>query len=521
MNNNTLLKISDLSIAIGEKKIVQKINLQVSHGQFVALIGESGSGKSITSRAIVQLDDSRNLAFTGKIIFENQEVLQMSEKTLTQIRGKKIGFIFQNPFTSLNPTQTIKHQISEAITIHNPKISKKDLQYRVNQLLQMVELSEFITKRKTYSHQLSGGQQQRVVIAIAIANHPQLIIADEPTTSLDFQTEKKIINLIFRLYKEQHIAIFLITHNLKIVQQFAQKIYIIHEGQIVDKGNNHFIMHKSQNPYTKQLLEPSCQHLIEKNTKSNSIKNTILNIKNVNVFLKKSNFSFWHTQPKQILFDINITLQRDETIGIIGKSGAGKSTLIKALVGLISVKYDSFQICNQQIKKFTLQDRANIQIVLQDPFDSLNNFLSIFRNIEEAMIAHNIHSEDKKKKRRVIIELLEDVGLDEEILYKMPTQCSGGQLQRICIIRALILRPKILILDEVTSALDAITTKNLLKILVKLQQKYHTSYLFISHNLQLVSQISHKIIVLNQGKIIKQGRTEEILQDQKLHEMFE
>lgn len=505
-----LLTISHLSITLGKKKIVDDINLHIKSGQFAALIGESGSGKSMTSQSIIKLREE-NINYQGKIEFNNRDILQLNEQEMSEIRGNNVGFIFQNPFTSLNHTQTVGSQIAESIKIHNPSINKIDLQKRIDELLDMVEMGSFKEKLHIFPHQLSGGQQQRIVIAIAIANKPKLLIADEPTTSLDPAIEKNIMNLLFKLNQKEKIAILLITHNIKIVKEFAQIIYIMHEGKIIENGTLEYITYNTTNNYVQTLISNRFSALINHYDSTYYSKQKNLIINNMNVEVKINNFSFIIKKYKQILHNINFDLYSSETLGIIGKSGSGKSTLAKALAGIIKSKYNSFQIMGEEVKKFDKNVRKKIQIVLQDPFDNLNNHLTIFQNINEGMRAHKIFHNNHAAKMKLIYTLLADVGLQQNILQKFPSECSGGERQRICIIRALVLNPKILILDEVTSALDITTAQSILKILVNLQKKYHTSYIFISHNLQFVAQISHRILVLESGKIINYGLTQDIL----------
>lgn len=504
-----LLKISNFSITLGKRKIVDCLNMTVDHGQFVALIGESGSGKSMTSQSIVKLREE-NISYNGKIEFENRDILRLNEEEMSKIRGKDIGFVFQNPFTSLNPTQKIDDQIAEIIKIHNPKIKQHALQKRINELLEMVEMVEFKDKIHIFPHQLSGGQQQRIAIAIAIANNPKFLIADEPTTSLDVEIEQTIMNLLFKLNRQHKIATLLITHNIKIVKRFAQKIYIMHQGKMVEHGTLDYITHNTQNPYVQSLISSRQSPLVNHHYNEWSKYRKALSVRGMCVSIATTNFSILHRNYQQIINNINLDLHEGETLGIIGRSGSGKSTLARALVGLIENKHDLLEIMGSKVVKFDKTTRRKIQIVLQDPFDNLSNHLTVFHNINEGMRAHKIYHENKQKKFHLIHTLLNDVGLNRDILEKFPPECSGGERQRICIIRALVLNPKILILDEITSAMDITTAQSMLKILVNLQKKYRTSYLFISHNLQFVAQISHRILILSKGEVIKHGPTLEI-----------
>ena len=496
-----ILNIENLTVYSKDKKLVHNININVKEKSKYSIIGETGSGKSIITQSIIKLKD--NLSYEGKIIFNDQNILNCTDDEFCKIRGKEIGYIFQNPFKSLNPTKKIYNQIAEAILIHH-KIEKKDLFEKIMKLIDIVGLKEIKNKLSSYPNQFSGGQLQRIAIAIAIANEPKLLIADEPTTALDERNEEIIINLFNKLNKELGITIILISHNINSVKKFADYICILKNGAIVEKNSLLNILKNPINDYTKLIINQKNIRLI--GDKKPSKKPNII-IKNLNTWIISRNFL--KNSKKYLLQNISFTIHESETLSIIGKSGSGKSTLAKSILGLNNSTFDSYILNNKEIQRLSKSDRRIIQIILQDPFDNLNPELTIVENIEEGMILHGYT--ERKTRNEIIKKFLKDINLDESILSKYPKKCSGGERQRICILRALVLNPKILVLDEITSALDIVTAQKILQIIVNIQEKYNISVIFISHDLNIVAQFSHKIIVLEDGKIIANDTTENIL----------
>ena len=464
-----LLKINNLNISFvnrnqQENLVVKNFCFELKPAKICALVGQSGSGKSIIALTILRL--LNNAKITGEILFENHNLLQIDEKSLQKIRGKKIGFIFQDPNTALNPLHKIGKQIEEAITIHNPKISKNELKNRLHDLMKKVELEALIPRLNCYPHQLSGGQKQRVMIAIAIANNPQIIIADEPTTALDSVVQNEILKLLKNLSKNLNIAILLISHNRQAVAKLADEII-----EIGEKNNNLEIARNIEN-------------------KGFDGDNKILEVKNLAV----KHQEFFANK------NLNFSLNAQQNLGIIGESGSGKSTLAKALVNLIKFEGEIILFGDKNWQKNSQELRRKIQIIFQDPYSSLNPRMKVCDIIAEGLIIHKIASKNFENDVR---EIMQKMKLDEILLNKFPHQLSGGQRQRVALARSLILNPEILILDEPTSALDFATQNDILNLLISIQKHQKISYIFISHDLEVIAKMSDFIVVLKDGEIVE------------------
>ena len=464
-----LLKINNLNISFINRNqqeilVVKNFCCEIKPAKICALVGQSGSGKSIIALTILRL--LNNAKITGEILFENQNLLQLDEKSLQKIRGKKIGFIFQDPNTALNPLHKIGKQIAEAIKIHNPKITKDELKNRLHDLMRKVELESLIPRLNSYPHQLSGGQKQRIMIAIAIANNPQIIIADEPTTALDAIVQNEILKLLKNLSKNLNIAILLISHNRKAVAKLADEII-----EIGDKLHN---------------LETSQEH--EKHDSKDSEK--ILEVKNLTVKHKE----FYANK------NINFSLNLNQNLGIIGESGSGKSTLAKALVNLIKFSGEINLFGYENWQKNSRELRKKIQIIFQDPYSSLNPRMKVCDIIAEGLIIHKSTSKNFEKDVR---EIMQEMKLDEALYDNFPHQLSGGQRQRVALARSLILKPEILILDEPTSALDFVTQNDILNLLISIQKQQKISYILISHDLEVIAKMSDFVAVLKDGEIVE------------------
>ncbi|MFT6106691.1 MAG: microcin C transport system ATP-binding protein [Rickettsiales bacterium] len=487
-----MLFIKNLSINFQKKSIARGISFGLKEGEITAIVGGSGAGKSVTAMAISGLLP-KGFDVDGEILFTQKNLAKISEKEFCQIRGSKIGVIFQDPLTSLNPLHKIGKQIAEAITIHNPNFNKKQIQDRILELLKMVELAEFSDKLERYAHQISGGQKQRIMIAIALANNPKLLIADEPTTALDFDTEVQIINLLKRLNRDFGLAILFITHNLKIAQDLAKNILVMNKGEIVEEGSSKEVFNNPQNDYTKLLIASSN---IEAGKNDSEMREKILEVKNLSVKFATKN-SFFGVGQKYFYANKNISfdLQKGKTLGIIGKSGSGKSTLALAISGL-EASEGEILFKNKSIKNLKNSDQNNlrkkIQIIFQDPTSSLNPRIKIGDIVSEGLLVHKIGN--GKEREKMVDDILSEVGLNPEMKNTYPNQLSGGQKQRISIARALILKPEILILDEPTSALDLITQNEVLNLLSALQKSHQMSYLLISHDLNVINQMSNEIL---------------------------
>jgi len=497
-----MLSIQNLSINFLKIPIVKNISCNLQEGEVLAIVGGSGAGKSITALAVAGLL-GQNFSTSGVINFLDKNLLELSEAEFCKIRGKKIGVIFQDPLTSLNPLHKIGKQIAEAITIHNSNYNKLQVQNRVVELLKMVELADFENRLDAYPHQISGGQKQRVMIAIALANNPQLLIADEPTTALDSKTQSEIINLLASLNKKLGLSILFITHNLQVAKNLADRILVMNNGEIVEAGIAKEIFVNPQNEYTKLLISAFKAEVKDVDLKDSEL---VLEVTNLSVKFAIKN-SFFGIGQKYFYANQNISfnLYQGKTLGIIGQSGSGKSTLALALCGLVKSEGEIlFKNKNswQSIKnlKSTAQNRLRkkIQIIFQDPTSSLNPRIKIGEIIKEGLLVHKIGS--KKEQDEMVDKILLEVGLKPEIKNLYPHQFSGGQKQRIAIARALILKPEILILDEPTSALDLITQNEILQLLKRLQNDHQMSYLLISHDLDVINSMSNQVLEIASGK---------------------
>jgi ABC-type microcin C transport system duplicated ATPase subunit YejF len=465
-----LLKINNLNISFinrnqQENSIVKNFCCEIKPAKICALVGQSGSGKSIIALSILRL--LNNAKISGEILFENQNLLQLDEKSLQKIRGKKIGFIFQDPNTALNPLHKIGKQIAEAIKIHHPKITKDELKNRLHNLMRDVELDALIPRLNNYPHQLSGGQKQRVMIAIAIANNPQIIIADEPTTALDAVVQNEILKLLKNLSKNLNIAILLISHNRQAVAKLADEII-----EIGERLNDNFEI--------KRDLEKHDFIASEK----------ILEIKNLTV----------KHQEFYAIKNLNFSLKANQNLGIIGESGSGKSTLAKALVNLTKFSGQINLFGDKNWQKNSVELRRKIQIIFQDPYSSLNPRMKVCEIISEGLIIHKIATKNFEKDVR---EIMKKMNLDEILYNNFPHQLSGGQRQRVALARSLILNPEILILDEPTSALDFAMQNDILNLLISLQKNQKISYILISHDLEVIAKMSDFIVVLKDGEVVE------------------
>jgi len=480
----SLLSVKNLSISFQNHQVVDHVSFELFPKKITALVGQSGSGKSVISLAIISL--LRKAEISGEIIFAEKNLLKLSEAELCQIRGRDIGFIFQDSNTSLNPLHKIGAQIAEAIKIHNPKIAKKDLKNRVVDLLKMVELSQFETRLNDYPHQLSGGQKQRVMIAIALANNPKILIADEPTTALDVRIQDEILNLLLRLKNELGLSILLISHNLRVVKKIADEVLEIENGKIklgvcVEGSAN--VGSGLETP-TRESEASKGSGVV---TASDSETSCAISVKNLSVLRGKN---FYANR------DINFSLQLGENLGIVGESGSGKSTLALALCNLLPSSGEIKFFGEKNWQKNSLELRRDVQIIFQDPFSSLNPRMLVKDIILEGLRIHekNNSSADNNAQLEVILKKLD---LNSELRDRYPHQLSGGQRQRVAIARALILNPKILILDEPTSALDISTQEKIIKLLVEIQRQEEISYILISHDLEIVEKLSDRILTLS------------------------
>jgi microcin C transport system ATP-binding protein len=503
-----LLKIDNLSVKFGEGATavdaVKSVSFELNKGETLALVGESGSGKSVTALSVLRLLPYPKASHpTGRILYQGEDVLQADEPNLRKIRGDRISIIFQEPMTSLNPLHTIEKQISESLWLHK-FLKGSAARKRILELLNLVGIRDPQSRLNSYPHELSGGQRQRVMIAMALANEPELLIADEPTTALDVTVQKQILELLQQLQKKLGMAILLITHDLNIVKRYANNVCVMYQGKIVEHGTTDQIFNRPQASYTQQLIsaEPTGNPLAIKDNSELILETQQLKI----WFPIKRGFLGKTVDHIKAVNDVSLTLRRGETLGIVGESGSGKTTLGLAILRLIRsegiIRFQGKRIddLNQKAVKPL---RRQLQVVFQDPFGSLSPRMSVEECIAEGLTVHNIGNVSARK--AMIRQALIEVGLDPEVCHRYPHEFSGGQRQRISIARALILKPDVIILDEPTSALDRTVQVQIVELLKELQKKYGLSYIFISHDLSVIKALSHKVLVMKQGEAVEQG----------------
>tara|TARA_B110000261_G_scaffold2959_1_gene3201 strand:- start:6308 stop:7924 length:1617 start_codon:yes stop_codon:yes gene_type:complete len=525
MTGKTLLSIKNLTIKIGAQIILSNISLDIKKNQVLGLVGESGSGKSFTALSILDLINIKNLNVEGEIIFNGTKLNNLSFREFQKIRGKEISIIFQEPMSSLNPSMKCGDQISEIILNHE-KINKKNAKKKSLELIQKVQLKHSELVYEKYPHQLSGGQQQRIMIAIAIACKPKLLIADEPTTSLDGIVKNDIISLIKSLQDEYKMSVLFISHNLKLVAKFVDSLIILKNGLIIEKGVSSKVFNYPKSKYTQHLINSSPptsnrpNRLITSKTKKNKLitkeERTRIHLKIYNktpiLKVNKLNVSYGNTK---IIKDISFDLFRGETLGIVGESGSGKSTIAKSILGIVKTENGEVYFKDENIKNISNSVfRKKVQLIFQDPYSSLNSEVSVGKSIIEPMIAHKIFSSKKEMKTRVL-ELLNQVGLLESDYNKFPNQFSGGQRQRIVIARALALNPEIIICDESVSALDVSVQAQILNLLSDLKEIYLFTFIFISHDMSVIKYFTDRLIVLKKGEIVEFNETDLLFEKPK------
>jgi len=549
---NPLLNIDQLSVDFVHYQqstaAIKNVSLTVQKGEWVAIVGESGSGKSVTALSVLQLISGSQVHYKNGHIYlkvnnETIDLLKVSNKQLRSIRGNKIGMVFQEPMSSLNPLMTCGAQIVEALQTH-VTISSKKAQQKAIQLLQQVELKDPESIFRKFPHQLSGGQKQRVMLAMAMSCQPDLLICDEPTTALDGTVQKKLLDLLQQLQKKQNIGILFISHDLGVVKQYAHKIMVMYKGHFVECNTTQQIFNNPQHPYTKALLAcrpsnythneilPLVQDFIEElpdgkivekkqinkstitspyhPTIENNEKQPILQLNNVCVsYVLKKN---WRGKPfatKEVVKQISMEVLQGEIFGIAGESGCGKSTLAKAIMQIVPLTNGSIYFKNAPITKHSKQA---IQMVFQDPYAALNPRQTIGAAIAEPMKVYQLyHSAEERKKQ--VLQLMEKVKLPAQYFHKYPRELSGGQRQRVVIARALAVKPEFIIFDESVAALDVSVQAQILNLINELKHSFQFSAIFISHDLGVLQYLCDKIMIMYQGKIEAMGTPEQIFQN--------
>ena len=508
----TLLSITNLSLAIHSFSILRNVTLSVASGEIVAVTGESGSGKSMTALAAMQLLPKGAQA-KGQVMLGDRDLLRLPEKDLCGIRGNEIGMVFQEPMTALNPVQTIGQQVAETIRVHDRTVSRQVAHTRAIATLERVGLPVDRFPLSRFPHELSGGQRQRVVIAMAIALRPRLLIADEPTTALDVTTQAQILNLLKRLAKDDNMGLLMITHDLAVVADMADSIYVMRKGEVVEQGQTGTLLRNMRHPYTQMLFAASGHKVNLPPAPAGSP--SLLDVRHVcrdyalprkELFSKPGSF--------RAVDDVSFSIRRGERLGLVGESGCGKSTLTRAILGLEQVQRGSITLDGEPVfsqKHPNLSVRRKMQVVFQDPFGSFNPRHRVDRLITEPF--HLLSDPPKGADRaRAITQSLTAVGLSPDDATKYIHEFSGGQRQRLAIARALITRPDLILFDEAVSALDVSVRAQILDLLADLCKTYDLTYLFISHDLSVVRSVTDRVLVMKSGKIVEEGATETVFQ---------
>lgn len=511
--SDAVLQVRNLRVGFRQDgqvtEAVKGVSFDVAQGETVALVGESGSGKSVTALSTVSLlPDSAEVS--GSITYAGTEMVGAPERDLRRVRGNDVSFIFQEPMTSLNPLHPLEKQITESLTLHQG-LTGDAARARVIELLEKVGIRDAESRLGAYPHQLSGGQRQRVMIAMALANGPDLLIADEPTTALDVTIQAQILDLLADLKEAEGMSLLFITHDLTIVRRIADRVCVMQGGEIVETGPTAEIFANPQHPYTRKLLaaEPSGQ--------PDPVP------EDAPVVAETDSLKVWFPIQRGILRrtvghvkavnNATLNVRAGETLGVVGESGSGKTTLALAILRLISSE-GRIVYAGENIQGWKSRDlrrlRKDMQVVFQDPYGSLSPRMTIAQIIAEGLGVHGL--EPGADPRRMVAEILVEVGLDPAMMDRYPHEFSGGQRQRIAIARAMILRPKLVVLDEPTSALDMTVQVQIVELLRALQRKYGLAYIFISHDLKVVRALSHKVIVMRQGDVVEMGEGRQIFE---------
>lgn len=488
-----ILQIENLNVSFPGKQVLYDINLTVKQGSKTAVVGESGSGKTVLAQGIMRLHP--DVWLSGSLKFNGENLLDCSERQLRRLRGREIGMVFQEPMTALNPVMRVGAQIAEVLTLHLG-LDKKQAWARAVGLLAETGIHDPEEKAFAYPFQLSGGQRQRAMIAMAVAAEPKLLIADEPTTALDVAVQAQILDLLGRLQQSKNMTLLYISHDLNLVRRFADNVVVMQHGRVVEQGSVAEVFARPQHEYTQMLLNAVPERRVQCLSEN---AETVMEAKQVSVSVSER-AGWFKKREKVLLQPVSFTLKSGETLGVIGESGSGKTTLAKALVKLMPAK-GSLKIRGEAWRPDL---RRETQMVFQDPFGAFNPRMNVLEIVSEALNVYEPELDADQKKARVL-EVLQTVGLHGDILERYPHEFSGGQRQRLAIARAIIVRPKILVLDEPTSALDVQWQQQILKLLGDLQREHGLSLIIISHDLAVINALSHRVMVLKDGAVVEQG----------------
>lgn len=514
MNTQTsVLNIQDLVVDFdtpdGVVHAVKGVSMAIAPGEIVAIVGESGSGKSQIAMSVLGILASNGKA-SGKILFNNQDILHLPRKELNSIRGSKISIIFQEPMTSLDPLYRVGEQIMEPLRAHKG-LSRSEAKKRALELMRQVQIPDPERRFKSFPNEMSGGQRQRIMIALALANEPDILIADEPTTALDVTTQAEILKLLAELNKQLGMSIVFITHDLGIVEAFAERVYVMQSGEVKEFGSTNAIFKTPKTEYTKTLLDAEPEGAKEPVKKTQDI---VLETEKMDVVYGHAPRFLQKDTRFHAVKDTSLRLHKGQTIGLVGESGSGKSTLGRALLRLTESTGKIVYLGNN-IDKVPLKSlkplREELQMVFQDPYGSLSPRMTVLNIVEEGLQTHKPQL-SKVERQKLSLSTLEKVGLDPSVRNRFPHEFSGGQRQRIAIARAMVLQPKVVVLDEPTSALDRTVQKEVLELLRSLQSEFSLSYIFISHDLAVIKVMADYVMVMKNGKIIEEGVTQEIFE---------